>query len=748
MTKTINIGFTVDKIKYRDDDTGFTIFKATFTKYVAFDIPTTDIVIKGTFQSIFEGDEFDGEGFWRKEKRFGYAFQLTDMKRTLPQTKKGMIRFIHRAVRGVGYQTATDIVDMFGLDSLRVIEDDWRALLKVNKIAEKRAKRIHQVIVSHKAFESIAIYIVSHGGTYKQALMIYETFGKDAILVIKDNPYVLKQIKGLSFKDIDQFAYKEGIRYDQPERVNEAILYFLEKDTEHKGNLYTTRTYIVEALPSFLSKEGAYPDTKQLTTETIIDGLSRLIKQDSLRVDTFDDEAIYLKKYQIVEFQVVKYLKALIEVDKQSLATVGEIETFLKRYQEERAITLASKQRDAVFMALRHGISILTGGPGTGKTQTINTILQCLFSLNPSATIHLVAPTGKASKRMNELTGIEAMTIHRKIKLYQGQEDKASDVLVEGDILIVDESSMVDAFVFYRLLKALDKGVRLLLVGDYEQLPSVGPGLILRDLIHSGRIPVTKLDEIFRQAQESQIVMNSHALIQGTPVSGLLHDESKGDFYFIPSTDKEHSQSVILKSIDKFITHYNYRFKDIQVLTPMRKGDLGFYQLNHLIQKRFNPASPVKQEFILDGIYVLREGDRVMQTENNPQLNVFNGEVGEIYDIQKDNEGQWEIEVHFDDREVYYDEASVYELELAYAITIHKSQGSEFPVVIMPIHSSQQHMLNRNLIYTGWTRAKERLVNIGEWSALDGAIARTDQTLRLSKIQDKIKHQLQTITHE
>lgn len=747
----IPVRFEVVKIRHRNEQNGYTIFQAKFRDYPSTFLPTSEIVMMGNFPSILEEDEFEGIGSWKNNYTYGYGFILEQAKRIVPQSEKGIKEFLKRCAKGIGTKTAERIVQTFGLQTLSIIEKDWKNLLKVQGMGKKRAKAIHEKLVIHKRFEEIALYVLNQGASYNTAIRIYEVFGESAVMRIKENPYILCTVSKIGFAEADRFGKAENVPFSHVERVKNGMLQFLELNTKQRGNLYTEKTYLNEKIHHFLLNYGAYKNDKnvpRLSSSKIDEALNLLIQEEKIVVEKGADgtESIYLKSYHVIENQIVRHLKKLIEEPKAPIAMASQIEDFLQEYEAIHGFTLAKKQKEAVFMALQNGMSILTGGPGTGKTQTINTIIKCIQAIKPTAVIHLCAPTGKASKRMTELTGMDAQTVHRAIKLNSFEKENETSV-IEGDFVIIDESSMIDAFVFYKLLESIAENVRILFVGDYEQLPSVGPGLILRDLINSERIPTTVLNEIFRQARESQIVMNSHKIIKGVKTGdkdGLTFDVSKKDFYFVRRSDKIKAQQGILESVESFINNYGYNLKDIQILSPMRKGDLGVWQLNRLMQQKYNPPAAHKKELKLDEISLLREGDKVIQTANNYELEVFNGEVGYVKYIGMNKEGETVIEVDFDDKSVVYDSLSVEELELAYVITIHKSQGSEFPIVIMPIHSSQEIMLNKNLIYTAWTRAKETVVCVGATQALDKAIDVTDNTRRNSKIKEKIVKQIQT----
>lgn len=742
--------FEITKIRKRYEDTGHTIAEAKFTRYLHSFVPTSNLIVVGNFPSIYEGDEFEGRGSWIDHNTFGYQFKVEAAKRIVPQTKKGIEAFLRRYVKGMGKKTAQKIVDYFGEATLTKIEESHRNLLQVGGISEARARVIHDKLFMHKKFEEIAMFVLTYGGGYKTALRVYEEYGEAAIFRIRENPYALYSLDKIDFKVADTFAQKLGISHDNPERVKEAVMCFINWCSTARGDLYVSKQEIIEKLNAFLERRGAFVDKKHHIDKALIEkAVVDLKSQDRviIEVNAKDEQCVYLKNYHFIETRIVQLLKKLVEEPKLPICTEGEVTQFINHYETTYDFTFAEKQKSAIYMALQNGISILTGGPGTGKTQTINSIIQCVKFVKPDAIIHLFAPTGKASKRMSELTGMDAMTIHRGIGIgFVGDDDDTETQMVEGDLLVVDETSMMDAYVCYRLLASVTEHTRILFVGDYEQLPSVGAGLILRDLINSGKIPTTRLTEIFRQAQDSQIVMNSHKVIAGKTTKsqdGITFDPNKDDFYFIERSNRMEAQRTIIECVKRFVNNHAYTLDDIQILSPMRKGDLGVWSLNRLMQDTFNPRSDDKVEIKLDELTFLREGDKVIHTVNNKDLGVFNGEVGKVSRIWEDADDGMQVEVEYEqDKKVVYDKLSVEELELAYVLTIHKSQGSEYPIVIMPIHSSQEDMLTKNLIYTAWTRAKKKVVNVGMKSSLDKGIQSEDNTVRNSQVEEKVRKEI------
>lgn len=742
--QVIPMRFEVVKIMYRNSEDGYSILKVNFTHYPSTYIPTSNLVVVGNFFAIQEEDEFEGEGYWTENPTYGHQFVLNWSKLFTPVSKKGTKKFLQRFVKGIGSKTAEAIVNHYEEDTLQKIRENWKNLTAVAGVGEKKAKLIHYKLTEHEKFEKIAMFVLQQGVGYKVCLRIYEAFGDKAVERIKENPYALCDVPKVGFVVADKFAKSFGLPLNNPLRIQAGILHYILVQMKQQGHLYLMRKPFVKDLAVLLSdKNDISSKLKKNEIEKAIDALTMSHKL-TVEVSDAQDECVYLTGYSKVEGLIVSRLKTLIEEPRENLVSDAQVDAFVAEFEINNAIQFAEKQKQAIKMAMTQGISILTGGPGTGKTQTINSIIKCLKYHNPSATIVLAAPTGKAAKRMTQLTKMESKTIHRLINLIGNEIDEETDMIF-ADYLIVDESSMIDAYVFYKLINSIDENTRLLLVGDYEQLPSVGPGLILRDLINSNKVPTTRLTEIFRQAKESQIVMNSYKIINGHKTTGddpLVFDHTKKDFFFIPKEDKMVIQGYLLKAIENSINNQGKTLADIQVLTPMRKGELGVYDLNKLIQKRFNPPHPSKEEIRTSVINVFRTGDRVIQTVNNYDLNVFNGEVGIVKCIERDGD-DFAITVDYEDEKVIvYDNLTVEEMMLSYAMTVHKSQGSEFPVVIMPIHGSHEILLNRNILYTAWTRAQETVICVGSLSALNKAADKTDGTVRNSRIMEKIQKQI------
>lgn len=738
------INFEIKKIIFYNDNDNFAIVKAKIMKHTSEDALPQEMTIQGFFPSVYTGDVFKGIGEIKLHQIYGHYVNLKECPiATLPQIKKGLVEFIKKRVRGLGKKTAGAIVDELGLDAISLIEKDYKVLVGIGRISEKRAKKIHDKLVEHKKFEEVATFIQSLKMETVVAIRIYEKFKDTSIIKVRQNPYIIATIPKLDFIHADRIACALNFPSDNYERVKCAIQYYIDYKMKSYGDICIIKDKMLERFNEFLIKLGAYSIKQSINIEVDIieKAIKDLVSKGYIVTEINDDgdTCIYRTDYNIIENNIIKGLKKLLDTSKKPFCMTSQIDEFIKEY-EAKYLTLADRQTESVYVSIQNGISILTGGPGTGKTQTTNTIVQCIKHIKPNATITLLAPTGKASRRMTELTQMEASTIHRGIGLngfveYQNIEE------INSDFVIIDESSMIDAYVFNILISKISENTRVLFVGDHEQLPSVGPGLILRDLINSGKIPVVKLDKIFRQAEESQIVTNSHKIIKGIK-NGITFDISKGDFYFIERKNKLNVRTTLIQCIENMIKNQGYKLSEICLLSPMRKGDLGTDELNRAIQSKFNPPSN-KPDYYKDEMNCFRVGDRVMQTANNYDFKVFNGDVGTITSIYTD-EGEYVVEVDYPNKNcpIKYTENDFDEIELAYAITIHKSQGSEFPVVIMPIFETQMSMLNRNLIYTALTRAKEKVVCVGSIKTLYKAIDKVDDIKRTSRIKEKIIHAL------
>lgn len=741
--------FTIKRIMSRQEDSGFTVAKVEFLEHAEGKMPTREPVVVGRFVSVFVGDDFESEGAWESHPIFGYRFNVKNPRKVLPEAKKGLAEFIRRHAEGVGLTVAKRIVETFGDAALDVAVKQPDRLLEVKGVTDKKAVSISESLKRHIEFDSVAYFILTCKGNLDQAIWLYGQYGDETIRKFKENPYLLMEKKDCDFRTVEKMAGEMGFQPDHPFRIRQAIVSFMQEKVDDRGDLYIPKREVEHGIYPFLTKSPFPVVLDQVTLLKLVKKeIESLVASGRIVVEENDqeEECLYLKQYHSMEEVMVRRIKSLVEERREQLVPKPIIRAWIEKQEQKNGVRFAPEQKGAVEMALTEGVSVLTGGPGTGKTHTVKAILDCLIAHRKGADIELLAPTGKASKRMEEMTGRGASTIHSALGI--GNEVVEPEEL-EADLVVVDESSMADIFITYRLLTALSPKTSVLFVGDVEQLPSVGPGLILRDFIESDRIPTTRLKRIFRQAQDSQIVMNAHALIAGKTTKdfdGIRWDDKVGDFHFLETKDRSHEAVVnlIVRSVDRLLKT-GRKLEEIQILAPMKKGELGVWRLNQLIQSRFNSPSPKKNEVEhpLDPGCVFREGDRVIHTVNNRDLDVMNGEVGEIKLISRHIDRGTEVEVEYDDEKVVtYTLEELEELDLAYAMTVHKSQGSEYPVIIMPFHPSADRMLNRNLVYTAWTRAKDIVINIGNIESLDRSAVQVEQMNRNSMIGRKLRQKI------
>lgn len=733
------VRFVVKKIIYRNKESRYTIAQVDFKKHNNKINVFKGDIIKGYFVSIFKGDEYIGVGKWTRNEKYGYQLELANYKKVLPVTEKGLIEFLSRNVEGIGEKTARKIVETYKENSISKIKESPKNLEKIKGIGKVKAERIHRTILRHENFEETMLFFMQNGIHYKIALDIYNIFKEDTLYRIKENPFIISNIDNTKFYDADKIAKNLGLPYNNINRLKSFVLFFLTDRLNKNGDIFVYEEELLNLFDKDLLDKGAYSlNEKKTIKKPYISKILELLLNEKKIARDFNKQGnscIYLYRYHYMEDKIVDKISTFVKTKSKPICSNLEINSILKKYEKNNNVKLAQKQKEAIYMFNDNKISILTGGPGTGKTQIIKAIVEIIYETNPYATIELVAPTGKASKKMSEVTGLEAKTIHRLINLQPNK--KNSEVKnIECDYLVIDESSMIDIYIFYKLLMALQNHTKVLLVGDYDQLPSVGAGLILRDLINSKVIPTTRLTEIFRQKNDSQIISFSNTLIKGEKIDIDNINNKKGDFYFIQRNNVFEIQRVILYSIKRFLEK-GYSMDEIQVLTCMKKGEIGTNRLNGLIQNVFNKQNKKNDFYALNNGSVFKIGDKVMQNINNYDLEVFNGYVGTIVDIENSTDDV-EVIVDYKDCLVKYDYTNIEELDLAYSITIHKSQGSEFPIIIIPIHSNQSVMLNRNLIYTAITRAKNTVIMIGEKEALDYATIREDNTKRNSLIKDKL----------
>ncbi len=702
----------VERITYRNEENGYTVLKTAVKN--ASDLVT----VVGIMPETHVGSVLSLEGFWKTDAKYGKQFSVVKFEETLPATVYGIEKYLGSGlVKGVGPKFARRIVEKFGKDTLDVIEEEPDRLLEVAGIGKVRVERIKKSWVDQKEIKNIMLFLQGHEVSTAHATKIYKAYGSDSISVVTENPYRLADdIWGIGFKTADTIAEKLGIGKNRFIRLRSGILYTLNKLSEN-GHCFALREQLIHTAVTLLEVEEAELQA----------ALDEMLKSDDL---ISDEEAIYLPPFYHAETGCARRLQLLMTEDRQLKMNPDQI---IDRIQAQSRIAYDEIQLQAIRTAVSSKVMILTGGPGTGKTTTTNGIIAAYR--HSGSRVILAAPTGRAAKRMSEATGLEAKTIHRLLEYkppegYQINEEKP----LEGDVLILDECSMIDLLLMYNLLKALPKHMTLILVGDTDQLPSVGAGNVLRDMIDSGCIPVVRLTRIFRQAQGSRIIMNAHRINKGEALD--LRGGAQSDFFFASKDTNEEILDLLVNYCKTNLPRYYHAdpINDIQVLTPMQRGDCGAANLNQLLQEALNPGDL----FLRRGGTQYRLHDKVMQIRNNYDKEVFNGDIGRI--VQVDPEER-ELTVDFDGRQVLYDVSELDELVLAYAVTIHKSQGSEYPIVVMPITMSHFVMLQRNLLYTGVTRAKKILVLIGSKKALYYAEKNETTTGRNTRLSLRIRNE-------
>ncbi|MGA2515029.1 MAG: ATP-dependent RecD-like DNA helicase [Thermodesulfobacteriota bacterium] len=683
--------------------------------------------IVGNLSGVNPGESLKLTGQWVQNKRFGEQFQVESFEVTVPATLHGIQKYLASGlIQGIGPIMSERIVEKFGLHTLEVIEKKPERLSEVEGIGPKRISMIRKAWVEQKEIKEIMIFLQGHGVGAAYSAKIYKQYGDQSIERVRENPYRLAHdIYGVGFITADKIAQSLGIDRNSLIRAKAGLLFVLNQLTE-EGHVYYPENQLIHKAKEILSVD----------EEIIILAVKELTKEKELFLEDLDPEghlrAAYLAPFHVAETGVAQRLINL----KESPSNVRPIhpEKAIEWVQQKLNIELAQKQEEAVLLAATSKVLIITGGPGTGKTTLITAILRIFQQLK--LRILLAAPTGRAAKRMNEATGWEAKTIHRLLEYspHKGDFKKDQDDPLEADVVIIDEASMVDTLLMYHLLKAIPSHAHLILVGDVDQLPSVGPGNVLKDIIRSGKFTVVTLTEIFRQARESMIVVNAHKVNQGEiPVLKEIDKPGKTDFQFIQEEDPEKILQNILDLCSERIPR-DFRFhplREIQVLTPMHKGTIGVTNLNIELQKRLNPG----QSGITRGAWTFRSGDKVMQIVNNYDKDVFNGDIGWISKIDPEER---EVTIEFDGRGVPYDYSDLDEVVLAYAVSVHKSQGSEYPVVILPVVTQHYMLLQRNLIYTGITRAKKLVILIGTKKALAIAIRNNKPQRRYTLLSERL----------
>lgn len=727
----------IERVIYRNEDNGYTV--------LSLHMGEEELTCVGNFPFISEGEFIHAKGSYTEHAVYGQQFLIESYDIKQPEDLFSVERYLGSgAIKGIGEALAARIVKKFKLDTFRIIEEEPERLVEVKGISERMAKDIYQQFEEKRDMRNAMMFLQQYNITGNLAVKIFTEYGPRMYDILKENPYRLAEdITGVGFKTADEIARRAGIGIDSAYRIKAGILYVLLQASQ-EGHVYLPEQDLLGRSKGLLFSD----------QDMVLKQLNELMLEKKVIIkEEEDSKLIYSSVYYYMELNIARMLHDLnIRYDVSSQSIRQRVTSIEQQFK----IELEEQQRIAVTEAAGNGLLVVTGGPGTGKTTTINTIIK--FFESEGMDILLAAPTGRAAKRMTETTGYEAKTIHRLLELSKMSDDGENRFSfernelnpLETDVLIIDEMSMVDISLMHALLKAVAVGTRLILVGDVNQLPSVGPGNVLRDIINSHSFNVVKLSKIFRQAADSDIIVNAHKINDGEHIR--LDNKSK-DFFFLKREDANVIAAVMVNLIKNKLPNYvNARPFDIQVLTPMRKGELGVERLNQILQQALNPPTKEKREKEYHDIR-FREGDKVMQIKNNYQIawemknqfgivsqngtGVFNGDAGEIKEINLFSE---RVLVEFDDnRLVEYSFSQLDELELAYAVTIHKSQGSEYPAVILPVLDGPRLLFNRNLLYTAVTRAKSCVTIVGSDSMLQFMIDNKSEQSRYSGLCQRIK---------
>ncbi|HKQ75014.1 MAG TPA: ATP-dependent RecD-like DNA helicase [Blastocatellia bacterium] len=713
---------SVERVTYHNEQNGYTVLR--------FQIPGRGepVTVVGNFSAVSPGESLRLTGWWTTHPQYGDQFKAVDYAVTRPATIAGIQKYLGSGlIKGVGPVTARRIVEHFREKTLEVIESDISRLGEVKGVSRKRVEMIQKAWEEQRAIKEVMLFLQCHSVSTHFAVKIFKQYGADSITIVEKTPYRLAaEVYGIGFRTADQIARNLGMPVDAEERLRAGLQHTLMTATE-EGHCYLPAGDLIERSAEALDVE----DQAKLeaSLEKMLD--DGLLKIEEKIGESGGQRAIYLPPLWQSERGVARRLKALIE--KPMRVDSNRVGSWLDRFAEKRGVSLSEEQRRAVHLAAESRVMILTGGPGTGKTFTLRAMVDLFYAMRK--TVALASPTGRAAQRLSEVTGREARTIHRLLEFDPAaMRFKRNDVWpLEADVVIVDEASMIDVVLANSLIKAVDEHSQLILVGDADQLPSVGPGAVLQDLIASGVAPVARLTQVFRQAARSLIVQNAHRINRGEFPHLVKPGEERSDCYFIEAEEPEEVVRLIVNSVAKSLPNrFGYDpLKDIQTLSPMNRGRAGANHLNDVLQAALNPqplAAPGKAE-INRGNRMLRVGDKVLQRVNNYRLEVFNGDMGMVEAI--DLEDQM-IAVRFADRIVEYDFADSLELSHGFAVTIHKAQGSEYPAVVIPLHTQHYMMLSRNLLYTALTRAKKTVVMIGTTKAIGMAMRNLEATHRFT----------------
>ena len=716
----------VERITYHSPDNGYTVARFKLPK------STNLVTVVGDFAQITPGQTLRLQGYWREHPKFGPQFQVTNYQETLPATITGIEKYLGSGlIKGVGPVMAKRIVTCFGLETLDVIENKRERLIEVPGIGLKRIKMIQTAWEEQKIIKEVMLFLSTHGVSTTYAVKIFKQYGQRAIAIVSNNPYQLAvDVYGIGFITADKIARNLGVSPWSKFRYQAGILHILSQAAED-GHCYLPETQLVKTAIALLTVEEHQPEA-----EVILSVLAEMVEKEQLVTD-YEQETLYYKpSFFYAEENLARLLKQHLcrplDVD------LERVRNWIARFSAARGMKLSSQQWLAVEMAAKEKLLILTGGPGTGKTFLTRTIVSLWKAMGKK--IILAAPTGRAAQRLSEMTRLEAKTLHRTLEFDPATMGfkRNRDNPLPGTALVVDEASMVDLFLAHSLVKAIALDTQILIVGDTDQLPSVGPGNVLKDLIDSQQIPLVRLTQVFRQAANSGIISAAHQINQGEyPQLERISDCPHSDCLWHPGgSEPEHGVQTVCELIEDFLPQQGFNSRtELQVLCPMTKGVVGTRNFNQRLQQLLNPPSADKLQLNYGGT-VFRVGDRVMQLKNDYNREVFNGDLGIIQKIEPTEQ---ELLVEIDGREVTYDYADLNEITLAWATSIHKSQGSEYPVVILPLYTSHYIMLSRNLFYTALTRAKRLAIIVGSQKALAIAVKQLKQQQRYTRLRQRLQ---------